>query len=87
MKKLFRISAAIVAALVSLAACQKTDEVENQAPKLTHTVKFTTDLPTKTSYVIEGTTVNYKWEDSDLNRLHVYEDGVEGTDGKGKETA
>lgn len=79
MKKLFRISAAIVAALVSLAACQKADEVENQAPKLTHTVKFTTDLPTKTSYEIDRSTVNYKWEDSDLKRLHVYEDGVEGT--------
>lgn len=79
MKKLFRISAAIVAALVSLAACQKANEVENQAPKLTHSVKFTTDLSTKTSYVIEETEVKYKWENEDLNRLHVYEDGVEGT--------
>ena len=78
MKKLLNLSAAIIAALVSLSSCQKVNEIE-EAPKVTHTVKFTTEAPTKTSYVVDGTTVNYKWEDEDLDRLHVYEDGIEGT--------
>ena len=78
MKKCFKLFIATAATLVAAASCQKVEEIF-EAPKKTHTVKFTTELPAKTSYEVEGAEVHYKWEGDDLDRLHVYEDGVEGT--------
>lgn len=73
MKKTFRILFAIVIALCTLAACRRSELAET--PKITHTVKFSTELPSKTSYIVEGKTVKYDWEESDLDRIKVYEDG------------
>ena len=78
MKKIAKLLFASAALLAAFVSCQKVEEI-SEAPKTTHIVRFTTEMPTKTSYTVEGTTVNYKWEESDLYRLHVYEDGVEGT--------
>lgn len=78
MKKIAKLLFASAALLTAFVSCQKVEEI-SEAPKTTHIVRFTTEMPTKTSYTVEGTTVNYKWEESDLYRLHVYEDGVEGT--------
>lgn len=75
--KLIFASAAMLAAFVS---CQRVEEI-SEAPKTTHTVKFTTELPTKTSYVVDkdNNTVKYSWENADKDRLHVFDGEEEGT--------
>lgn len=78
MKKIFSklifASAALLAAFVS---CQKVEEI-SEAPKTTHIVRFTTEMPTKTSYVVEGNSVKYSWEENDIANLKVFEDGTQG---------
>lgn len=80
MKKYFKFLAVLSAAVLSFAACNEEPQPTPDFEGETHTIKFVAGAPeTKTTVENQGGAAVYSWEDSDLTRIHVFEDGVEGT--------
>jgi len=73
MKKYFAFFISCIAA-VALASCQK--EAEAPAEVKTHTVKFVAEPLTKTTMDDSGDKAVFSWTDSDLDRVHVFENGL-----------
>lgn len=81
MKKINLFTLALAVAAGSLVSCT-TKEISIQEGDLFHVVHFeTSQAETKTTMEIEGTTVNFNWEETDydakLQRFHVWEDSNE----------
>lgn len=82
MKNVLKSFAAFIFAALAISSCANSELVPETPKGPTHTVKFTSGVPeTKTDMDInpESKAVTYTWTDEDLNRLTVYENGVEGT--------
>ncbi|GEM_PF-6717794 len=73
MKAVRRFFVLVAAAAIALISCQKP---EFEAPG-THSVKFVAGAPMTKTTLTEGTDVaSYEWSDSDVDRIHVFENGV-----------
>lgn len=67
-------------AIFSFASCNEELQPTPDWDGETHTVRFVTGNPdTKTTVDNQDGKAVYSWEESDLARIHVFEDGVEGT--------
>ena len=59
---------AVLAAILTLASCQKEIETINPETRPTHSVSFVADAPmTKTTATIDGNKVNYAWTEEDAS--------------------
>lgn len=87
MKQTFKSLAALAAMALSLVACQKEVEAPQEEVAHKHSIVFTAGTPeTKTTVANENGKAVYSWENSDLDLLHIYEDGEEGEIDKEKST-
>ena len=87
MKQTFKSLAAFAAMALSLVACQKEVEAPQEEVAHKHSIVFTAGTPeTKTTVANENGKAVYSWENSDLDLLHIYEDGEEGEIDKEKST-
>ena len=72
MKTIFKTLAVISAMAMSLASCNK--EISFEQKGLTHKLTFVAEQPsTKTTATVDGSTVKYSWNSSDVDRFTVYE--------------
>lgn len=77
MRRISYISTVLIATVVALVACSKEDKNNEQA-QATHSLSFVASQPeTKTTMSISDGIATFRWEDADLDNLHIYENKEE----------